>query len=108
MMISLLFLAWAAFDQQGPPKSIAPPEAGKAGEEALQELLSVRRVFVDRLSGGDTASQMRDMIISSLENTKLFVITENPERADATLRGSAEDLIFTDAHSSSDSIHAQE
>jgi hypothetical protein len=62
---------------------------------------------VDRLSGGETATQMRDMIVSSLQNARLFVITENQERADAILRGSAEDLVFTDDHSSSDSVHAQ-
>jgi hypothetical protein len=60
---------------------------------------------VDRFAGGETAAQMRDMIISSLQNSKLFVVTENPERADATLRGSAEDLVFTDLHSSSDSLN---
>jgi hypothetical protein len=50
---------------------------------------------------------MRDMILSGLQNTKLFVVTENQDRADAFLRGSAEDLVFTDEHTASDSIHAQ-
>ena len=82
-------------------------QADKIDEEVLRQLLTVRRVFVDRLSGGETAVQMRDMIVSSLQNARLFVITENQERADAVLRGSAEDLVFTDEHSSSDSVHAQ-
>jgi len=75
-------------------------------ERTLAQLLTVRRVYIDRLSGGETAGQMRDMIAASLQNAGLFVITENPDRADAILRGSAEDLVFTDIHSSSDSIHA--
>jgi hypothetical protein len=66
----------------------------------------VQRVYIDRLTGGETALQMRDMIAASLQGARLFVITENPDRADAVLRGSAEDLVFTDIHSSSDSIHA--
>jgi len=66
----------------------------------LTQLLSVRRVYVDRLTGGETAAQMRDMIISSLHSSKLFVVTENADRADAVLRGSAEDLVFTDTFSS--------
>lgn len=82
-------------------------QADKIDDEVLRQLLTVRRVFVDRLSGGETAAQMRDMIVSSLQNARLFVITENQERADAVLRGSAEDLVFTDEHSSSDSVHAQ-
>jgi hypothetical protein len=77
-----------------------------AADDSALELLEVRRVYVDRLNGGETAAQMRDMIISSLQNSKLFAITENPDRADAVLRGSAEDLVFTDVHSSSEGISA--
>jgi hypothetical protein len=104
-MLIPIILAFAAFET--PPAPAVPSAIAKADEGILQQLFTVRRIFVDRLSGGDTAVQMRDMIISSLENSKLFVITENQERADAVLRGSAEDLVFTDVHSSSDSVHAQ-
>lgn len=106
-MLIPIILAFAAFETPSPPAPAVTLAMAKADEEILQQLFTVRRIFVDRLSGGDTAVQMRDMIISSLENSKLFVITENQERADAILRGSAEDLVFTDIHSSSDSIHAQ-
>jgi hypothetical protein len=34
------------------------------------------------------------------------VVTEKEERADAILRGAAEDLVFTETHSSSDGINA--
>ncbi len=73
----------------------------------LLRLLEIRRVYVDRLGGDETAAQIRDMIISSLHGAKLFVITENEARADAILRGSAEDLIVTDTFSSSDSLNAR-
>src|SRR5579862_3498532 len=68
------------------------------------QLLTLKRVYVDKLTGGETAAQMRDLVIASLQSSKLFILTENPERADATLRGAAEDLIFTDQFSSSDAI----
>jgi hypothetical protein len=83
-----------------------PPSALAIEESSLKQLLQIRRVYVDRLTGGETAAQMRDILLSSLETTNLFVVTENPERADATLRGAAEDLVFTDVHTSSDSINA--
>jgi hypothetical protein len=83
------------------------PDPATIDQETLQQLLSIRRLFVDRFSGGETATQMRDMILSGLQNTKLFVVTENADKADAFLRGSAEDLVFTDEHTASDSIHAQ-
>jgi hypothetical protein len=107
MLLPVLLLAMAAFEEPAMVRAAPITPAEKIDEDVLRQLLMVRRVFVDRLSGGETATQMRDMIVSSLQNAKLFVITENQERADAVLRGSAEDLVFTDEHSSSDSVHAQ-
>lgn len=76
-----------------------------AQEDLSPQILTIKRVFVDRLTGGETAAQMRDLIISSLNGAKLFILTENQERADMILRGAAEDLIFTDSFSSSDGIN---
>jgi hypothetical protein len=73
---------------------------------ALRQLLAVKRVHVDRLVGGETAAQMREMLISSLQGARLFVVTENPDRADTFLRGAAEDLVYTEVHSSSESLSA--
>ncbi len=75
-------------------------------EHSLRQLLTVRRVFVDRLTGGETAAQMRDMLISVLSGAELFIVTETQERADVVLRGASEDLVFTDTHSSSEGINA--
>ena len=73
--------------------------------QLLPQLLHVKRVYVDRLTGGETAAQMRDLLITSLQNSKLFVLTENPDRADAFVRGAAEDLIIDrDDFESSDSL----
>ena len=73
----------------------------------MKQLLGLRRVHVEKLSGGETANQIRDMIISALQRTGLFVLTEDPERADALLKGSAEDLIFNETHQTSDSVDAR-
>jgi len=89
------------------PVASAGQSSPSGGEESLFQLLSVRRVYVDRLAGGETAVQIRDMILSSLHSARLFIVTENPERADAFLRGSAEDLVFTDTHSASESLNAR-
>jgi len=76
-----------------------------AQEDLSNQLLTIKRVYVDKLTGGETAAQMRDLIIGSLQGAKLFILTENPERADMNLRGAAEDLIFTDAYSSSEGLN---
>ncbi|SRR5258706_11246395 len=78
----------------------APPPDDLSGQ-----LLTIKRVYVDRLTGGETAAQMRDLIISSLQSARLFILTENQERADVILRGAAEDLIFMEAFSSSDGVN---
>jgi hypothetical protein len=76
-------------------------------EECLRQLLTIRRVYVDKLAGGDTAVYMRDMIIGSLQNARLFLITEKEERADVILRGSAEDLVYTETYQFSDGVSAR-
>lgn len=80
--------------------------AGAAAAADLTEVLSIRRVYVDKFNG-ENAPQIRDMIIASLQRAGLFVITENPDRADAVLRGSAEDLVFTDVFQSGESLNAR-
>jgi hypothetical protein len=74
------------------------------GDDLSDQLPKIKRVFVDQLTGGVTAAQMRDLIITALQNSKLFIVTENQERADAFIRGSAEDLIYTDQFKSSENV----
>jgi hypothetical protein len=78
--------------------------AGAEPDPIEPSLAHVKRIYIEPLGGGEGSGQMRDMIITALQNSKLFVITDNMERADATLRGSADDKIFTEEHTSSDSI----
>jgi hypothetical protein len=84
----------------------AQPSPAAIEETSLRQLLTIRRVYVDRLTGGETAAQMRDILISTMEGAKLFILTENQERADVVLRGAAEDLVFTETHQSSEGINA--
>ena len=72
----------------------------------IDQLLCVKRIYVDKFDGDPTALQMRDMIISALQQTHLFIVTENESRADAFLRGSSEDLVFNEQHSSSEGVNA--
>ncbi|MBS1859108.1 MAG: hypothetical protein JST11_27290 [Acidobacteria bacterium] len=84
------------------------PAADPAGDDSsLRQLLTVRRIYVDRLTGGETAAQMRDILMATIQGSGLFVLTENQDRADAVLRGAAEDLVFSEVHSTSDGINAR-
>ena len=63
---------------------------------------SIRRVYVDKFGGGAGADHLREMVISSLQNSRLFIVTEDQESADATLKGSAESDTFKDLHITSE------
>jgi hypothetical protein len=98
--VTLLLMALAGGTSDAPTPGAAIEEVG------LRQLVHIKRVYVDRLTGGETAAQMRDILISSMACSELFILTENAEKADATLRGAAEDLVFTDVHTSSDGVNA--
>ena len=78
----------------------------QAPDDVSSQIAGIKRVYVDRLTGGETAAQMRDLIISSLQGSKLFVLTENADRADAFLRGAAEDLIYLDSFQLAEGVNA--
>src|SRR5271163_2947035 len=96
LLFALMFGAAASDDKNKDDEDDAPN----------QGLAKVRRIYVDILTGGDPALQIRDLLIASIQNSKLFVLTEEEEKADAVLKGSADDQVFTDSHQSSDGINA--
>jgi hypothetical protein len=75
-------------------------------DETIAQLAKVRRIYIDILTGGDTALQIRELLMTSLQRTKQFIITEDEDKADATLKGAGEDEVFTDTFQSSEGINA--
>ncbi len=87
----LLSLTLAAANDNAPP----PPPA---------QILEIKRVYVDQLTGGAPANQMRDLLIASLQGSRLFIITEDEKNADAILRGAADEDVYTENHVIDESI----
>ena len=75
-------------------------------KDCAAALVRIQRVYVDQLGGPNGSDQMRDILIAALQNSKLFAITENPERADAIMKGSSDDVTFVDEHHSSETLGA--
>jgi hypothetical protein len=71
---------------------------------SAQNLTGVQRVYVERLTGGAAADQIRELVIASLHNSRVFTITEDPDRADAILRGAADDVIYTEQFQARDGV----
>ncbi len=79
----------------------APPAAPAA--EGLQE---VKRILVESF-GDDTASrQIQAMVVTSLTESKRFIVTENKDRADAILRGAGLEKTSQEVHAYKDSTAA--
>jgi len=74
-------------------------------EPAGMTLDTIKRVFVEPLGTLPPSVLMRDMIVASLSSAGSFVVTEDREHADAILRGSAMDEIYSEQHHSSDNIN---
>ncbi len=100
------------------PKIIAPKKTAAAAQAAPDDDLSpeqasqaafakVRRIYVDILTGGESALRIRDLLMSGIQASKLFIVTEEEDKADAVLKGAGRDEAFTETHQSSDSINAR-
>ncbi len=109
----LLGFGWSGFAASAAEKPAStpppPPIASDTPtispvDEGLTQLLRIRRLHVQELSGGEAANQIRDMIIAAMQSAGFFAVTENPERADAFLKGTAEDLVFNEQFSSHESL----
>jgi len=99
MKRALGFSALAAFAFALGAQAPQPNTGAGAGVGNLQE---VRRIYVGHLTGGAEAEALRELIIASLDSTKLFILTDKEERADAILKGAANDKAFTDTFDSYD------
>lgn len=97
LVVGLMFAGLAA--SQG-----APEKASVAVVPAVTSLLKIKRVYVEALAGNDSAEAIRQLIISTLQQSHLFVLTDNPDRADVTLRGAANDTAFTNTFDSDNGV----
>lgn len=98
ILCTLLF--FASFDDKVAADDPTPEE------ESAAQLAKVRRIYIDILTGGDEALTIRDLLMTSLHSSKQFIITEDEDKADATLKGSGDDQVFTDTFQSSDGLNA--
>lgn len=128
-MLSTITLAFVLALQSAavaPEKATTPPAQGsgaKANTDAKSEpttsepatkgepdigaqLLHVKRIFVESFGDDLVSKQVQAMVVSSLTESKKFVVTENKEKADAVLKGSSLEKTSQELHSSSEATAA--
>ena len=99
-----LILAWTALaGVHGLGAAEAPTPLQ---QKQLLALLEIEKIYVDPLNGAGS-EPLRDLLIGSLQRTGLFAIVENEERADAYLRGAAEDLVYSDYYRSREGLNVR-
>lgn len=114
LLLVLTLTSAFAFQEATPPAhaQAAAPKAqahsGAAAANANDTLLEVKRIYVADLKGGAGADALRELIIASIDSTKLFILTDNPDRADAILKGAADDHPFTDTFDSDESTNVSQ
>ncbi len=106
--VLLIGLCMAAFAQSNSPAS-PNPEASRgatADPPPQQQLLRVKRIYVDSFGDDPQSKQIQAMVVASLGESKRFIVTENKARADAVLKGSGEEKTSQELHSYSESTAA--
>ncbi len=99
-MRKALLLAMMAMQESGPTPAV------EFEPDRLKQLKSVRRLYVEKLAG-ENAEHIRDLVIASLQESRLFVITENRQKADAVLKGSTQFNAFVDTFQYGESVNVR-
>jgi hypothetical protein len=73
--------------------------SSKEADSDPAALLKVKRIYVDSFGDDVVSRDLQSTIVSSLVATKRFKVTENRDRADATLKGVALEKTSQELHS---------
>src|SRR5690349_11522975 len=88
-LVSAAFLisACAAMAQSISPPS--PTALSSVERELAQQLLSAKRIYVESFGDDRISKTLQAMIVDAVATTKRLIVTENREKADLLLKGSA-------------------
>lgn len=67
-------------------------------QTVVKNLKDVRRICIEDFEGGEGSNQLRALFIDKLNKTGLFVVTENPDLADAYVRGFGRYGVYEESH----------
>ncbi len=91
-----------------PPDAKPVTHSGAAAFSTPDSILEVKRIYVEQLTGGAEADSLRELIIASINGTKLFTLTDNKDRADAILKGAADDHAYTESFDADQSMNGRQ
>jgi hypothetical protein len=105
MKMALFPLALFLFFQSStPPVPSAPKNERQSTTSSSNDielgtkLLKIKRIYVDSFGDDNSAKQLQSMVINALSGCKRFIVTENKDKADAVLKGSALEKTSKELH----------
>lgn len=84
-------------------QSSAQSAATSTDTELAARVLKVRRIYVESFGDDKISRILQAMVINSLADSKRFIVTENREKADAVLKGTAIEKTSQEVHASGES-----
>jgi hypothetical protein len=111
LFIAALLLLQSTQGGNQPAKTDSVPVAkaeGAQGNASVLDakLLTIKRIYIDDFGTEPAAKQIQAMVINSISESKRFIITENKEKADAVLKGTALEKTSQEFHSYNDKAAA--
>lgn len=98
MLLNVLIMFGCCFVQQ----ALAQPPSKQQGIEVpdlSEKLITARRIYVEGFGEDSISKTLQGMLIDAFTSSKRFIITENKERADLILKGSALEKTSQEMHS---------
>lgn len=105
-MLGLVLFLFFAQTAQVPNETVASSVTAAIKNEPLRSLGNIKRVYVDSFGDDAISRQAQAMVVSALTASKRFTITENKEKADAILRGTALEKTAQEFHALNDKAAA--
>lgn len=104
LLTAFLLIQGSLLAQTAPPTATPAPSATSNNNEAdTSSLIKVKRVYVDSFGDDAVSKELQSMVVSSLVATRRFKVTENRDRADAILKGTATEKTAQEVHAYGDS-----
>jgi Lipopolysaccharide-assembly len=103
VLLSAFIVLGCGFLQQVPAKSTAAPKpqqtvGANSQADLAARLLTAKRIYVESFGNDSLNKTLQAMLIDAFTSSKRYIITENKERADLILKGSALEKTSQELH----------
>ena len=81
-----------------PDVTSAPAPVAALDAEVTEKLLKAKRVYVESFGDDSINKALQAMVIDALRSSKRFIVTENRDKADLVMKGSALEMTSQEFH----------